>query len=46
MSIGFVIFGDAILQGKSRLAILGFSAIVSLSLLIHFVRRHYGKKDS
>jgi uncharacterized membrane protein YdjX (TVP38/TMEM64 family) len=46
MSVGFVIFGDAILHGKSRLAIIGLSAIVGLSLLIHFVRRHYGKKNS
>ncbi len=44
MSAGFVIFGDAILHGKSRLAILGFSAILGLTLIVHFVRRHYGKK--
>lgn len=44
MSAGFVIFGDAILHGKTRVAILGFSAILGLSLIIHFVRRHYGKR--
>jgi uncharacterized membrane protein YdjX (TVP38/TMEM64 family) len=43
MSAGFVIFGEAILHGKSRGAFLGFSAILGLSLIIHFVRRHYGK---
>jgi len=44
MSAGFVVFGDAILHGKARLAILGFSALLGISLIAHFVRRHYGKK--
>lgn len=44
MCVAFVIFGDAILHGKARVAVLGFSAIVGVSLIIHFVRRHYGKK--
>jgi len=44
MSVGLVIFGDAILHGKARVAVLGFSAILAVSLIIHFVRRHYGKK--
>jgi len=38
-----VIFGDAILHGKARVAILGASALIGLSLIVHFVRRHYGK---
>jgi hypothetical protein len=46
MSAGFVIFGDAILHGKTRGAFLGLSAILALSLIIHFVRRHYGKKSA
>ena len=44
MSVGFVVFGDAILHGKARLALLGFSALLGISLIVHFVRRHYGKK--
>lgn len=44
MSVGLVIFGDAILHGKARVAVIGLSAIVGVSLIIHFVRRHYGKK--
>jgi len=44
MCAGFVVFGDAILHGKGRVAFIGFSAIVAVSLIIHFVRRHYGKK--
>lgn len=46
MSVGFVVFGDAILHGKARLALLGFSALLGISLIVHFVRRHYGKKRS
>jgi len=43
MVAGCVIFGDAILHGKARVAILGASALIGLSLIVHFVRRHYGK---
>lgn len=46
MSVGLVIFGDAILHGKASLAVFGLSAILGLSLIVHFVRRHYGKKRS
>ncbi|HET7535736.1 MAG TPA: VTT domain-containing protein [Candidatus Didemnitutus sp.] len=41
---GFIVFGDAILHGKARMAVIGFSAIVAVALIVHFVRRHYGKK--
>jgi uncharacterized membrane protein YdjX (TVP38/TMEM64 family) len=46
MSVGFVVFGDAILHGKARVAFLGLSALVGISLIVHFIRRHYGKKKS
>jgi uncharacterized membrane protein YdjX (TVP38/TMEM64 family) len=41
---GFIVFGDAILHGKAKMAFLGFSAIVAVVLIVHFVRKHYGKK--
>jgi len=41
---GFIIFGDAILHGKGRLAFLGLSALVAVTLIVHLLRRHYGKK--
>lgn len=41
---GFVTFGDAILHGKARLAVLGLSALAAVALIVHFLRRHYGKK--
>ncbi len=44
LAVGCVIFGDAILHGKALVAMLGLGAIASVSLIIHFIRRHYGKK--
>jgi uncharacterized membrane protein YdjX (TVP38/TMEM64 family) len=41
---GFIVFGDAILHGKGRLALLGLSALVAVALGVHLLRRHYGKK--
>lgn len=41
---GFIIFGDAILHGKARLAIVGLSAIAAVVIIVHLIRRHYGRK--
>jgi uncharacterized membrane protein YdjX (TVP38/TMEM64 family) len=41
---GLIIFGDAILHGKGGLAFLGLSALVAVALIVHLLRRHYGKK--
>ena len=41
---GVIVFGDAILHGQAKLAVLGVSALVAVSLIAHFLRRHYGKK--
>ena len=41
---GCIVFGDAILHGKGRLAFLGFSALVAAALIVHLLRKHYGKK--
>ncbi len=41
---GFIIFGDAILHGKAKVAFLGFSVLVAVALAVHLLRRHYGKK--
>lgn len=42
---GFVTFGDAILHGQARLAVLGLSALAAIAIIVHFLRRHYGKKQ-
>ena len=41
---GLIVFGDAILHGKGRVAFLGFSAVVAVGLIVHLLRKHYGKK--
>ena len=41
---GFTLFGDAILHGRARLAIVALSVLVAVALFVHLLRRHYGKK--
>lgn len=43
---GFIVFGDAILQGKGKVAFIGLSILVAVALGVHLLRRHYGKKRS
>lgn len=43
---GFIIFGEAILHGKGRLAFIGLSALVAVALVVHLLRKHYGKKKT
>lgn len=43
-AIGFIVFGDAILHGKAKVAFLGLSVLVAVALAVHLLRRHYGKK--
>lgn len=39
----FVLFGDALLHGKGKVAVLAFSGILALSAATHLLRKHYGK---
>ncbi len=41
---GFIVFGDAIVHGKGRMALFGVSAIAAVFLLIHFLRRRHARK--
>ena len=41
---GFIFFGEAILHGKGKAALIGFSALLALGMIVHLLRRHYGKK--
>ncbi|MDI1319695.1 MAG: VTT domain-containing protein [bacterium] len=43
---GFIIFGDAILHGKGKVAFLGLSMLVAVALGVHLLRKHYGKKGT
>jgi uncharacterized membrane protein YdjX (TVP38/TMEM64 family) len=43
---GFIVFGEAILHGKAKVAFVGLSVLVAVALAVHLLRRHYGKKRS
>jgi len=43
---GFIVFGDAILHGKAKVAVIGLSILVAVALGVHLLRRHYGKKGT
>ena len=40
----FILFGDALLHGKGKLALLGLCGLVALTVGTHLVRKHYGTK--
>jgi len=40
----FIVFGDAIFQGKGKMALFGLCALVAVGMIVHLLRRHYGKK--
>lgn len=40
----FIVFGDAMLQGKGRAALLGVGLILAVAAGTQLVRKHYGKK--
>ncbi len=44
LNAAFVLFGDALLQGKGRMAFYGISAIVVLLVGTRLLRKHYGRK--
>lgn len=41
---GFVLFGDALLHGRGKVAMIAGSALAALVTITHLVRKHYGKK--
>jgi len=41
---GFIYFGEAILHGRGKAALIGLSALAALGMIVHLLRRHYGKK--
>lgn len=43
-SCAFVIFGDAIMQGRGRMALLAFSLFTALTVAVQLLRRHYQKR--
>ena len=43
-SVATVFFGEALLHGKGKMALLGFSLILALMAGTQLLRKHYGKK--
>jgi len=41
--VGYIVFGDALAHGKGRMAVLGVSLLVAAGIIVHLVRKHYGK---
>jgi len=42
----FILFGDALLQGRGRVALISLSVILALMAATHLLRKHYGKKKT
>jgi uncharacterized membrane protein YdjX (TVP38/TMEM64 family) len=40
----FMLFGDALLHGKGKVALIALGAVVAVAAILHLVRKHYGKK--
>jgi uncharacterized membrane protein YdjX (TVP38/TMEM64 family) len=45
LTIAFILFGDALLHGKGRVALVSLLLILALSMATHLVRKHYAKKS-
>jgi len=41
---GFILFGDALFQGKGHLAVVAVSILIAAIAVTHMYRRHYAKK--
>lgn len=46
VNVAFMLFGDALLQGKGKIALIAFSLLLALTAITHLVRRHYGRKKT
>jgi len=45
-TVGFVLFGDALLHGKGKMAMLGGSVLVLAIVATHWARKHFAKKKA
>lgn len=46
LNTAFVLFGDALLQGKGRIALTSFLVIMALAMGAHLLRKHYTRKQA
>lgn len=45
-AVAFMLFGDALLHGKGRLALIALGLLLAVTAILHAVRRHYAKKKA
>ena len=43
-AVGAVLFGEAIVEGRAGLTVMGVCLLIAAILIIHLLRRHYGKR--
>jgi len=43
-AVGAIFFGKAIVEGRAGLTVMGVSLLIAAMLIIHLLRRHYGKR--
>lgn len=46
INVAFLLFGEALLHGRGRAAMLTLLGILALMVATHLVRKHYGKKKT
>jgi uncharacterized membrane protein YdjX (TVP38/TMEM64 family) len=44
MNVAFLLFGDALLHGKGKLALLSLCGLAALTTALHLVRKHYERR--
>lgn len=46
VNVALMLFGDALLQGKGKVALIALSLLLALTAVTHLVRRHYSPKKT
>ncbi|MFZ5497315.1 MAG: TVP38/TMEM64 family protein [Verrucomicrobiota bacterium] len=46
LNVAFMLFGDALLHGKGKIALVSLCALLALTAATHLVRKHYGAKKN
>lgn len=46
VNAAFILFGDALLHGRGKIALISLGAILALMAATHLLRKHYGPKKS
>jgi len=44
LSSAFILFGDALLQGRGKVALIALSLLMAFSAMTHLIRKHYRKR--